>query len=396
MFAASVCVRVCVHPRARVCVRSRYVHVCAHYQGMANPKQINQGLHFRLFSRAFVAHDTATDKRVAFVSLDAGMGGAVVKNRVVAALQQLFPGIYTHENVCLSGTHTHSGPAGFLQNTMLQFAGGGFVPATVDAFVNGTVVSIAAAHGNVQPVNMHVNVGQVLNASINRSPSAYLHNPADERALYEYDTDKNMTLLKFTSQQPGGGDLGLFNWFAVHPTSMNNTNLLVSGDNKGFASYLVERAFNGPTSAAGLRPGQKPAGAFVAAFASTNLGDVSPNILGPNCQDTGLPCDFNTSTCNGRNEKCVAPGPGKDMFESCEIIASRQAAVALELYDTAEANGTAIDTVAGRVDFRHMWVDMPGYVVQHVFLFCLLKRFIIFCFFCEEDEGAAATSSSSC
>ena len=190
---------------------------------MANPSQINEGLHFRLFSRALVAHDTVTDKRIAFASLDVGMGGYVVKSRVVTALQALFPGMYTHENVCLSGTHTHSGPGGFLQNTMLQFAGGGFVPSTVDAFVNGTVAAIATAHKAVQPVDIHMNVGQVLNASINRSPSAYLHNPADERAKYEYNTDKNMTLLKFT-KKAGGDDLGLFNWFAVHPTSMNNTN----------------------------------------------------------------------------------------------------------------------------------------------------------------------------
>lgn len=244
---------------------------------MANPSQINAGLHFRLFSRAFVAHDTDTDKRVAFASLDVGMGGFVVKNRVVSELQKIFPGEYSHENVALSGTHTHSGPAGFLQNTMLQFAGGGFVPATVDAFVNGTVAAIANAHRSVQPVDIHMNVGQVLNASINRSPSAYLRNPEEERALYKYNTDKNMTLLKFTKKSKSfgdvaeGDDLGMFNWFAVHPTSMNNTNLLVSGDNKGYASYLTERQFNGPT-AAGIRPGQS---GFVAAYvAGLSFDDV--------------------------------------------------------------------------------------------------------------------------
>ena len=117
-----------------------------HMMGMANPSQISEGLHFRLFSRAFVAKDTDTDKHVAFASLDVGMGGFVIKNGVVDALEKLYPGVYTDENVCLSGTHTHSGPAGFLQNTMLQFAGGGFVQATVDAFVNGTVASIVQAH----------------------------------------------------------------------------------------------------------------------------------------------------------------------------------------------------------------------------------------------------------
>jgi hypothetical protein len=45
------------------------------------------------------------------------------------------------------------------------------------------------------------------------------------------------------------------------------------------------------------RPGL---GQFVAGFAATNLGDVSPNTLGPHCMDTGLPCDNPHSTCNNR------------------------------------------------------------------------------------------------
>lgn len=62
----------------------------------------------------------------------------------------------------------------------------------------------------------------------------------------------------------------------------------------------------------------------MAAFASTNLGDVSPNLNGPRCVDTGLPCDVIHSTCNGQVEMCRADGPGKDMFESTKIIAQRQ------------------------------------------------------------------------
>ena len=33
-------------------------------------------------------------------------------------------------------------------------------------------------------------------------------------------------------------------WFPVHTTSMNNTNDLISGDNKGYASYLMEQHMN--------------------------------------------------------------------------------------------------------------------------------------------------------
>lgn len=49
---------------------------------------------------------------------------------------------------------------------------------------------------------------------------------------------------------------------------------------------------------------------FVAAFCQTNCGDVSPNVLGAFCIDTGLPCDFNHSTCDGKNELCYGRGPG--------------------------------------------------------------------------------------
>ena len=49
-----------------------------------------------------------------------------------------------------------------------------------------------------------------------------------------------------------GKGIGMLDWFAVHCTSMNNTNTLISGDNKGYASYLMEEYMNGQ----GVLPGQ--------------------------------------------------------------------------------------------------------------------------------------------
>lgn len=49
---------------------------------------------------------------------------------------------------------------------------------------------------------------------------------------------------------------------------------------------------------------------FVSAFCQSNVGDTTPNTLGPYCLDSGLPCDFKHSTCNGMNELCVGRGPG--------------------------------------------------------------------------------------
>lgn len=83
--------------------------------------------------------------------------------------------------------------------------------------------------------------GELLDAGVNRSPSAYLNNPASERSKYKYDVDKEMTLLKFVDNQ--WGPVGTFNWFATHGTSMSRTNSLISGDNKGAAARFTEDWF---------------------------------------------------------------------------------------------------------------------------------------------------------
>lgn len=58
---------------------------------------------------------------------------------------------------------------------------------------------------------------------------------------------------------------------------------------------------------------------FVSAFCQSNCGDVSPNVLGTFCIDSGLPCDFYHSTCNGLNELCYGRGPGYLPFHVLRI-----------------------------------------------------------------------------
>lgn len=66
----------------------------------------------------------------------------------------------------------------------------------------------------------------LMESNINRSPSSYLLNPQSERDKYadQGDTDKTMLMLKFVSNDKK--PLGALNWFAVHGTSLNNTNLV--------------------------------------------------------------------------------------------------------------------------------------------------------------------------
>lgn len=314
--------------------------------GYAQMRQRTGGIHLRQFSRSFIVDDGKN--RVLFISLDAGMTSQVLYLETVKALKQKYGGLYTEKNVCISSTHTHAGPGGFLQYALYIVTSQGFVRQTYDAMIQGILRSVKMAHKDMQKGYVFWNQGDLYNASINRSPTSYLNNPPEERALYSENVDTKMVLLKFTdiNKKP----IGMINWFAVHCTSMNNTNELISSDNKGYASLLFEQRMNGN--------GTLGKGPFVAAFAQANEGDVSPNTKGPRCIDTGLPCDAETSTCDGQNLKCIAFGPGKDMFESTKIIGGKQYMKAVDLFDSAD------NPVSGPVGFAHQYIDMSRQTVQ--------------------------------
>lgn len=372
--------------------------------GYANMEQIASGVHFRLRARTFIVAQPQEEKSIVFVNLDACMASQLVTIKVIERLKARYGELYTEENVAISGIHTHAGPGGYLQYVVYIITSLGFVQQSFNALVDGIERSIMQAHDNLRPGSVFINKGELLDASINRSPSAYLNNPEEERRNYEYDTDKEMTLLKFVDDE--WGPVGSFNWFATHGTSMSRTNSLISGDNKGAAARFMEDSYNTPqtqsliksprrisniipdfhqhrkelmeiASSFGSSPGrgvtralsvakrvrssfrhaEKPQ--FVSAFCQTNCGDVSPNVLGAFCLDTGLPCDFNQSTCNGRNQLCYGRGPGyPDEFESTRLIGERQFKKARELFEGAS------EQLKGKVNYRHTYIDFSNLSVQ--------------------------------
>jgi neutral ceramidase len=294
--------------------------------GYAMIDQKTAGIHTRLRARAFVISSPCNGKRLAFVSADLGQIFQGVKQQVVEKLRATYGTTYGDDNVMLSATHTHSGPGGYSHYALYNLTILGYDKQGFDTIVNGIYQAIVRAHNNLTPGTIRIAEADLLNTSINRSPQAYLLNPASERALYPYDTDKKMTLLRL--QATTGAEVGLINWFSVHGTSMGNQNLLISGDNKGYAAYLFEKS-KGTSYAASKT--------FVAAFAQSNEGDVTPNIYG------------------GTN------GGGADDFESTEISGTKQYNAAASLYNSAS------QSLTGAVDYRHTYVKFdslsvaPGY-----------------------------------
>lgn len=56
--------------------------------------------------------------------------------QVIKKLEEKFGGLYTTDNVVISGTHTHAGPGGFLTYLMYDLSILGFVKSTFTALVD--------------------------------------------------------------------------------------------------------------------------------------------------------------------------------------------------------------------------------------------------------------------
>ncbi|MDF3821351.1 neutral/alkaline ceramidase [Leptospira sp. 96542] len=289
--------------------------------GFAESDQKTEGIYMRLWSRAYIIGDAS--KRVVFVSADLGMVFQSIKQAVskkIALDSQLSP-YYNEANVLLSATHTHSGPGGYSHYFLYNATTMGFIKENFDVIVDGIYRSIKLAHQNLTPGRIYINQGDLTDASFQRSLPAYNKNPQSERNFYSSNVDTKMTVLKLVAAD--GRELGMINWFALHPTSIGPTNKLIGGDHKGLSSYWFEKSKNTNYSSSS---------GFVAAFAQSNAGDVSPNLWGP---------------ADGVND-----------YARQNIIATRQFNKAQSLYNSAT------NQLSGSVDFKHSYVNFSNLYVS--------------------------------
>lgn len=312
--------------------------------GYADPKQVGTGLRQRLYSRAFIVGDVSNPAdRFVYLVLDTQSGDTAVRYGILSGLRALGPAfaVYGQHNVAVTGTHSHSGPAGWLNYLLPQITSKGFDHQGYRAIVDGAILSIVRAHDSLQPGYLSVGSTKVTGANINRSLFSYLANPEAERAKYNVSAEddgsveKDLTLLKF-QRASDGKNIGALTWFPTHGTSMYGNNTIITGDNKGVAAYLFEKSVSGETNAAK---------GFVAGFSQANVGDTSPNVLGAWCEDgSGQMCTLENSTCpgDGRVGKCHARGPhfraNDTGTSSCFEVGRRQFAPAKALYDELSQN----------------------------------------------------------
>lgn len=294
--------------------------------GYASLEQTTGGIHLRQRARAFIVVDQASARRTVFVNTDLGFVTQSVQQAVISQLKAKYGSLYDAPNVILSATHTHGGPGGFSHYALYNVTTYGFNKKTFDAVVSGIVLAIDKAHRDLKPGSIQIGQGQLADASKNRSLPAYMKNPQAERERWGSSIDPEMTVLRF---KQGSNDVGAISWFATHGTSMTNKNHLISADNKGYAQWRWEHEIKGARYNADSD--------FVAAFAQSNAGDMTPNL---NLDGTG---------------------PTANEFDNTRIIGERQLQKALSIY-----NGP-LETLSGPVDFRHRFVDFSRITVGSQF-----------------------------
>lgn len=312
--------------------------------GWENLFQVFSGLHMRQYARAFAIESPCNGQRVLMVSTDIGLMWPAVRFGVLQAIaaDAELSKFYRPENVMLSATHTHQGPAGYSHDDGGNLFHYGFDALVYDTIISGMVEAIRLAHANIQahPETARIVLadGELLNTNINRSKVAFdLNSEAERREFLNargepIDNPKRMVQLKFV--RGDGSAVGVFNWFGVHATVLGEDATLVSSDIKGFASLGFEKIMQSR-----YLPPANGADSFVAAFAQADLGDASPNLF-----------------IKERPYPDPTRGGGKDEYESNAISGTKQLAKALELY----AKGAA---VSGPVDVRFFNVPINAITV---------------------------------
>ncbi|MCK1797475.1 neutral/alkaline ceramidase [Streptomyces sp. XM4193] len=294
--------------------------------GYAKPDQRTSGIHTRQRARSFVIQDRETDDRVLLIVMDSAMIFDSERQAVLKGLKERYGDLYDEENVMITATHSHAGPGGGSHHALYNVTTMGFREETFRATTEGMLKSVAQAHEDLAPSALKLTHGELHNASVNRSKEAFDSNPAEEREFFPEGIDPQTSLLRIERE---GRPVGVINWFPTHNTSMTNTNTLISGDNKGYAALHWEREVEKVDYLADGPP------KFVAAFAQTNTGDLSPNL------DLAPPEEL----------------PAKE-FENTKKVGERQyQAAAKQLDDPGRALSGGVDSRLTHVDFSDVEVS---------------------------------------
>jgi neutral ceramidase len=297
--------------------------------GYGKSGNVVKGIATPLYARAIVVEDIETGERVALVNAEICFFSVGLTDAIWSAVREAGIGL-DEQNVMLTAQHTHSGPGGYNKHSLYDLATPGFSPRVFNGIVSGVLSALKQAAGRMTAARLKFTQGEFppeMQVAFNRSLKAYNSNPevsAVPQGSEHLAVSRRMQLLRV--ETPAGDPLAVVSWFGVHATSIPNTNHLVSSDNKGHASMLME---------------QQLGNGAVAIFAQSAAGDVSPNGF----WDARM----------GQNR-----GPTNDGHDNAHLNGRLQFQMASQLSEEAKSAPVVAGGVDGccvRVDFSKVKVD---------------------------------------
>jgi neutral ceramidase len=251
--------------------------------------RVTNGLWTRLYCRAFVFvqpdADAPSDPKsehaaLAIVPCDLPAMSAILQRSVAAEVAARVP--IPAPRLMLTATHTHAGPAHFLDGNGYAGLGStqlpGYDPEMVRFLSSRIADAVEQAYRGAVPAKLRWSDGQVLTLTRNRDIQAFVRNPdppwapgCTERSEL-CAIDPNLSVLEVQAVGPGGAPgctLGSLTFFAMHPTVLPNTTQLLGADAFGVASRSLELS---------MREGAAPGcnGDPLAGIVNTNEGDIVP------------------------------------------------------------------------------------------------------------------------
>jgi len=194
------------------------------------------GTHDPIYARALIFETGG--KRVAFVNSDTLMVLKELRAELIDRVKDL-----KIDYLALAATHTHNSMGSYINDPMVEIAvTGKYRPEAHQALVVALEAAVRQAAGAMQPAKIGAAVGPVSAGGVNRRHEG---GPIDQ------------TIRVFGIWGEDGKLRAAIMNHGIHPTTMGEDNLLISGDNAGRAEATLE---------------QKNPGA-IAMFLNSGLGD---------------------------------------------------------------------------------------------------------------------------
>jgi neutral ceramidase len=248
--------------------------------GMADPTQIAEGIHTRLYATALVLMDSSSGDKIALVTCDLL---AVTQGLRAEVLEKIGGRGFEDRNVLLCATHTHSGPGGYSLYLVYNF-GIGLRPS-VFHFIAGQIGrAICEADDAKAPAAIAFGSTPLYGLTRNRSIEAHLADhgldlepgrgsPEMDPEGPSHPVDTSMRALRIDRLDGAVcRPMGLVANFGIHGTLLKHDNHLYSGDVHGVAVQLLEAMVQGEKAS------QAGGNAFLCAYSNSAQGDISPCI----------------------------------------------------------------------------------------------------------------------